>query len=158
MLPLLVAVAGSVGVGIATDYVFGDKNYTGREAAVDGILGVTGLGLVKGGAKVVAGVRHAHKAKRLDNAVDVGNQTKVGFAVAREGVIEIQVVRGLDTAISTPPKSHSKGARSTGGHSRVRGPPRAPPSLRSTAVGITVSRYVKPLYRRRDNDKRRKYF
>ena len=159
VVPVLIAVAGSVAVGYVTDHIIGDGNYTAREAAVDTVTGALGLGLLKSGAKVGGGVRHAHKAKHLDDAGEVAIQSKVGFAVAREGVIEIQVIRGIDRAINPPSQNlTAKVSGVSGGIPPVAGPPRAPRPLRSFSITPAGSAWVKAMYRRKDNDKRRKYY
>lgn len=159
VVPVLIAVAGSVAVGYITDNIIGDGNYTAREATVDTVTGMLGLGLLKSGAKVIGGVRHAHKAKHLDDAGEVAIQSKVGFAVAREGVIEIQVIRGLDRAINPPSQNRTaKVSGVSGGIPPVAGPPRVPRPLRSLAVTPGGSVYIKAIYRRKEHDKRRKYF
>ena len=159
VLPILIGVAGSMAVGYVADHIIGDGNYTAREATVDGVTGLFGIGLIKGGAKIVGGVRHAHKAKHLDDAVEAGNQSRIGFAVARKGVIEVQAVRGIDRAINPPRQNRTaKVPGVSGGIPPVAGPSRAPRPLRSFGVTPGGSAWVKAMYRRKDNDKRRKYY
>ena len=86
----------SIASGYIIDQTIGDKNYTRREMLADGVLGAVGFSLVKSGAKVVGGLRHARAASKADNIRDM----KHGFAVARSGTMEIQAARGFAHVVS----------------------------------------------------------
>lgn len=114
VLPIIVAVAWALGgaaVGVASgyviDHVIGDGNYTRRELAADATTGALGLGLLKGGAKVVGGIRYANLGRKLDKAEDAAGAIKAGFAAARQGVAEIYAVKGVNLAIESFDSDHA---------------------------------------------------
>lgn len=75
-LPAIAAgVAIGIGIGYVEDRLFGDGNYTGKEAAIDGTLGGLGVGgLIKTGKygyRTVKWGRTARKAKRSGGMTDL---------------------------------------------------------------------------------------
>ena len=98
------SVAASVATGYAFDKIFGDGNYTRKELAVDVALGLAGVGLAKGGAKLAYGAytvkqgRKAVKAGKYDEAVPLITD---GAEIAVVGAKEIGKVAAIEVGVGS---------------------------------------------------------
>ena len=71
-IPFVIAAAvgagSSIAFGYATEKTVGDKEYTARDAAIDGLLGAAGFSAIKGAKSGYQAVKYANYARKARNA------------------------------------------------------------------------------------------
>ncbi len=119
-----VAIGAGLASGWAIDQVFGDGNYTAREAAIDATTGALGGGVLVPGVKILARTRRFYKHKDAVKAGQKADWTTVPVvvgatlapaaskAVRREAVGTITAGYVYDHFIESPgdsPQSYQQG-------------------------------------------------